>query len=207
MRRDDELLAAYVDGVTELTTEERRHVEELLAKNPALRIEQQQTRDVLDQLRSLPPEGAEPDWAAMERSIRDEVSAQVPRAWWRPVWRWLVPATALALAATVFALWFRGPASTPGPAPIDDRVVASSHDAGEQPTVAATDDTTTLWLDGEEVEVDLAADELLEVDGVLLGEEDALSPGLLPVDNLAWIDELDIDEIEVAEAWLGRKKG
>src|SRR5688572_9157503 len=105
MRRDDELLAAYVDGVTELTTEERRHVEELLARDPALRTAESDTKAVLDQLRALPPEGVEPDWTALERAIRDEVGPTVPRSWWRPAWRWLVPATALALAAAVFALW------------------------------------------------------------------------------------------------------
>lgn len=205
MRRDDELLAAYVDGVTELTTEERRHVEELLANDPPLRVDEQQTRTLLDQLRSLTPEGTEPDWTEMERSIRDEVGDQVPRSWWKSAWRWLVPATALVLAAAVFALWIRGPKTTTGPA--DTRVIALPHDAGEQPTVAATEDTMPLWLDGEEIEVDLAADEMLEVPGMLLGEDDALSPGLLPVDNLAWIDELDLDDIEFADAWLGRKKG
>jgi anti-sigma factor RsiW len=205
MRRDDELLAAYVDGVTELTTEERRHVEERLAADPTLRLEAQQTRAVLDQLRSLPSEGTEPDWSALERSIRGEVGDVVPRSWWRLGWRWLVPATALVLAAAVFALWIRGPKTTVAPA--DERVVAVPHDAGE-PTVAEVEyPAMTIWLDGEEVEVDLAADELLEVDGVLLGEEDSLSPGLLPVDNLAWIDELDLDEADLADAWLGRKKG
>ncbi len=203
MRRDDELLAAYVDGVSELTADERRHVEELLAREPALRTDEAQTRTLIDQLRSLPPEGTEPDWAAMERAIAGEVGDQVPRPWWRPSWRWLVPAAALALAAAVFALWIHAPAPATTP------VVATPSDASAAPIAPPADELATmpLWLDGEEVEIDLAADELLEVDRALLGEDDGLTPGLLPVDNLAWIDELDVDDIEVAEAWLGRKKG
>lgn len=205
MRRDDELLAAYVDGVTELTPEERRHVDELLAQDPALRTDAAKTRDLLDRLRSLPPEGAEPDWTAMERAIRAEVGEAVPRSWWRPAWRWLVPATALALAAAVFALWIQERA--PGEQPR----VALPADAGMPPAPEASERTTmSLWLDGHEVEVDLAADELLEADTDAednpLGE-DGLTEGLLPVDNLAWIDELDLDDVDVADAWLGRKKG
>ena len=209
MRRDDELLAAYVDGVTELTTEERRHVEELLAQDPALRTAEAKTRDVIDRLRSLPPEGTEPDWAAMERAIRAEVGEKVPRSWWRSAWRWLAPATALALAAAVFALWIQERA------PSEQRMVALPADAAmplASAAPAAPELTTmSLWLDGHEVEIDLAADELLESDADSqdnsLGEEDGLTPGLLPVDNLAWIDELDIDDVDVAEDWLGRKKG
>ena len=202
MRRDDELLAAYVDGVTELTTEERRHVEELLARDPALRTAEAETKTVLDQLRSLPPEGTEPDWSAMERAIRHEVGPTVPRAWWRPAWRWLVPATTLALAAAVFALWI------PERAPADEPIAVRPLDAGVPlAPVAAEATTMSLWLDGQELEIDLAADDLLEDDDTQLGEEDGLTPGLLPVDNLAWIDELDLEDVDVADAWLGRKKG
>jgi anti-sigma factor RsiW len=202
MRREDELLAAYVDGVTELTAEERRHVEELLARDPALRTAETETRAMLEQLRSLPPEGTEPDWGAMERAIRDEVGAAVPRAWWRPAWRWLVPASALTLAAAVFALWIHERA------PVEAPIVSLPADAGAPLAPPAAEATTmSLWLDGQEVEIDLDADELFEDEGELLGEEDSLTPGLLPVDNLAWIDELDESDIDVADAWLGRKKG
>ena len=207
MRNADELLAAYVDGVTELTTEERRRVEELLAQDPALRTDEAKTREVLEQLRSLPPEGTEPDWAAMERAIRSEVGPEVPRSWWRPAWRWLVPATALVLAAAVFALWIRERA------PVEQPIATLPLDAGApgapappEPGTFETLDTLSLWLDGTAVEIDLDADELFEDDDAL-GEDDGLTPGLLPVDNLAWIDELDLDDVDVADAWLGRKKG
>ena len=66
-----------------------------------------------------------------------------------------------------------------------------------------------LWLDGDAIEIELATEDLdlLNDDDAELGAEDGLTPGLLPVDNLAWIDELDIEDVDVAEAFLGRKKG
>lgn len=205
MRRDDDLLSAYVDGVSELTLEERRRVEELLAQDPTVRADEAATRSLLDQLRSLPPEGTEPDFAAMERAIRDEASATVPRPWWRGAWRWLVPATALTLAAAGLALWLQN--QTPAPEPLATRPV----DAGVEPApVADESPTLALWLDGDAIEIasdGSAVDDLLAGDDAELGEEDGLTPGLLPVDNLAWIDELDLDDVEVAEAFLGRKKG
>lgn len=212
MRRDDELLTAYVDGVSELTTEERRRVEELIAQDPALRTDEAATRSLLDQLRSLPPEGTEPDFAAMERAIRDEVGATVPRPWFRAAWRWLVPAAALTLAAAALALWLQQRAPEAA-----QPIAAIPVDAGVAVEPAAdpgADDAATmaLWLNGDAVEIELAtdelaADELLEDDDALLGAEDGLTPGLLPVDNLAWIDELDLEDADVAEAFLGRKKG
>jgi hypothetical protein len=204
MRRDDELLSAYVDGVSELTTEERRRVEELLAEDPALRDDEAATRTLLDQLRSLPPEGTEPDFAAMERAIRDEVGATVPRPWWRAAWRWLVPAAALTVAAAGLALWLQNRAPAPQP------IAVSPADAGATVAPAAEDSPTiALWLDGDAIELDESAvDELLDGDDDdELGEGDGLTPGLLPVDNLAWIDELDVEDVDVAEAFLGRKKG
>ena len=67
MRRDDELMTAYVDGVSELTTEERRRVEELLANDPGLRTDEAATRLLLEQLRSLPPEVIEGRVAEAQR--------------------------------------------------------------------------------------------------------------------------------------------
>jgi hypothetical protein len=204
MRRDDDLLSAYVDGVSELTTEERRRVEELLATDPAARTDEAATRSLIDQLRSLPPEGTEPDFAAMERAIRAEVGGTVPRPWWRAVWRWLVPAAALTLAAAALALWIqqRAPETQP--------IAALPVDAGVEVAPAADEiETMALWLDGDAIEIELATEDvdLLEDDDAELGAEDGLTPGLLPVDNLAWIDELDIEDVDVAEAFLGRKKG
>ncbi len=205
MRHDNDLLSAYVDGVSELTTEERRRVEELLAQDPTLRTEEAATRALLDKLRALPAEGIEPDFAAMVRAIRAEVGAGVARPWWRAGWRWLVPAAALALATAGLALWLqhRAPATEP--------IAARPVDAGVA-VAPAVDETATisLWLDGDALEIasdETAVDDLLDDDDAELGAEDGLTPGLLPVDNLAWIDELDGEDVDVAEAFLGRKKG
>ena len=205
MRRDDDLLSAYVDGVSELTVEERRRVEELLAQDPALRSDETATRSLLDQLRSLPAEGTEPDFVAMERAIRTEVGTTMPRPWWQAAWRWLVPAAAVVLAAAAVALWLGGRA------PVVEPLATGAAEAGVAVAPAADERATlALWLDGDAIEIasdESAVDDMLVDEDADLGAEDGLTPGLLPVDNLAWIDELDVEDVEVAEAFLGRKKG
>ncbi len=205
-RDPNELLAAYVDGVGELTTEERKTVEARLADDPAWRDEAAATRSLLGQLRELRDEGAEPDWSAMERAIRTEVGTDVPRSWWRG-WRWLVPIGALAMAGAMLLIVLRAPAQKPR-----DDVGARTpdrRDAGvplAPPDRAGVDDepaTVPLWLDGAEVEVDLQAAELLDDEGL---HEDDAQLGLLPTEDLAWVDELGDDDIAAAEAWLARKK-
>src|SRR5262245_62960485 len=84
------LLTAYVDGVAELSPDERKRIEARLADDPPARADEAEVRALLGRLRELPPEGNEPDWSAMERSIRAAVGSEVPRPWWR-AWRWLVP--------------------------------------------------------------------------------------------------------------------
>lgn len=204
-RGDDELLAAYCDGVTELTIEERKRVEALLAESEALRADEAATRALLGTLRELPSEGAEPDWTAMERAIRARVPDDVPRQWWRPVWRWLVPVTAIATMATIAMLVFgdEGDATreTPSTAPI-----AATVDAGTQPMPAPEPAAVAVYLDGEDVLLEASDDELLQVDEMLLGEADAGVQGLLSSDDLAWIDELDEDDAAFAEKWLEERK-
>jgi len=195
----NELLSAYVDGVGELTTDERKIVESRLAEDPAWRDDADATRSLLGTLRELPAEGAEPDWSAMERSIRDEVGPTVPRSWWRG-WRWLVPIGALAMAGAVLLLVLR----TPEKATSVGVTAPEHHDAGVPIAPPVPDEPTTvpLWLDGAAVEVDLQAAELLD------DEEpaDQTELGLLPTDDLAWVDDLGDDDVAAAEAWLARKK-
>jgi anti-sigma factor RsiW len=202
-RDPNELLSAYVDGVGELTTDERKIVEARLADDPAWRDEADATRSLLGQLRELPDEGAEPDWSAMERAIRDEVGPVVPRPWWRG-WRWLVPIGALAMAGAVLLLVLRAPEKS-----TDVGVTTPVlRDAGvplaapEHPGSGAEPTTVPLWLDGAAVEVDLQAADLLD------DEEptDQAELGLLPTDDLAWVDDLGDDDMAAAEAWLARKK-
>jgi len=207
MRSDDELLAAYVDGVSELTSDERRRVEAWLATSPEARTAEQATRALLGALRELPREGTEPDWAAMERSISASVGPRVPRTWWRAAWRWVVPVTALAMAGAMLVLWVhdaRGPAPTPALPPL-----ATALDGGaELPPIAAVD-SVPLWLDGSAIDVDLDAAELLGVDDARAPDDGEVG-GLLPTANLAAIDELSDEELASLEQWLAsqsRKKG
>jgi anti-sigma factor RsiW len=205
---DEELLAAYCDGVTELSLEERKRVEALLARAETARTNEAATRSMIGALRDLPAEGTEPDWTAMERAIRAQVPDDVPRQWWRPVWRWLVPVTAVATMATIALLAFgdrerEGERAEPVREPI-----AVVVDAGVESPVPAPAEHVAVHLDGEDIMLEATDDELLDVDDMLLGEGDMDVPGLLSSDDLAWIDDLDDDAAAFAEQWLDeRKKG
>lgn len=199
MSERDELLAAYVDGVGELTTDERKIVEARLADDPTWRDDADATRSLLGQLRELPDEGAEPDWSAMERAIRDEVGPMVPRSWWRG-WRWLAPIGVLAMAGAVLVLVLRTPEKSTDIGTRDPE----RRDAGTPLAPAVPDEPTTvpLWLDGAAVDVDLQTAELV----VDEDPADDAEVGLLPTGDLAWVDDLGDDDIAAAEAWLARKK-
>lgn len=198
MRREPaDLLAAYVDGVSELTPAERRALEEQLGTDAALRADADETRALLGRLRELPPEGSEPDWSALERSISDAVGPAVPRPWWRR-WRWLAPGMALAAAAAAIAFLLHEPARDPEPA----APLASG--SGAPPAAEAAAATMALWLDGEPLEVELAAESLLAAPWE---DDGATADDLLPALDLGWIDELDGEQLERAEEWLARKPG
>lgn len=210
MRRDrdreqDDLLAAYLDGVTELTTEERRAVEARLAGDGALREEAAETRAILDQLRELPRDPAaagEPDWAALERSILGAVGPEVPRPWWRRFgWRLALPAVALAMGVAVLALVARTPDRAGEPAPAISATPATATPRADAPATPRADapdagGTMALWLDGADLEIELSAEDLLEVPW----EGDHRLEDLLPASDLAWVDELADEELERAEA-------
>jgi len=203
-RHGEDLLTAYVDGVSELTAGERRAVEARIAGDDALRAEAEQTRALLGQLRDLAPAadrasaGGEPDWAALERSILDAVGPDVPRPWWRRLgWRWAMPAAALAVGAAILALFLR----TPEPATAPTPEVARPAPAPAAPQAAPAPEpgeTMALWLDGEDVEIDLAAEELPDAPW----ESDHNLEDLLPASDLAWVDDLVGEELERAEALL-----
>ena len=222
--RSAELLSAYVDGVAELPVDERRAVERWLADDPRARADADGVHDLLGRLRALPPTydtGEPPDWAAMERSIRQAVADQAPRPWWRR-WQWLVPAmTCAAAAAIAIAVWPR-PAMVvePAPAPVHDRAPP-----GDEPP--ADDDVVALWLDGSELDVDLsrpgAVDDVLDdARGTAAGaapsagepgsEIDAATApgdeiGLLPAAGMAWVDDLDDAALDRAERLLAHPPG
>jgi hypothetical protein len=198
---DTALLTAYVDGVAELSTDERRRISARLARDPGARADEAVVRTVLDRLRALPPEGTEPDWTAMEASIRNAVGREVPRPWWRS-WRWLAPAATLATAMVVLlTVWAHPQAIVPATAvPRADLPHAPPADRG--------DDVVALWLDGDEVDVDLSASDMLGDSGAADDDEpawterDDAEPGLLPSAGLAWVDRLDDAAIARAERWL-----
>jgi hypothetical protein len=187
---DEELLAAYLDGVAELTPEERQRVE---ARLPALDADG--TRAIIDQLRALPPEGNEPDWRAMERRIAGAVDAIRP-PWWR---RFLLPAGVLAVAAAALVLYLRRepaverPPATPVAVVIPDAAVPA-------PAVEPTE----IWINGHLLDVgDVDPDALDDLDEPsALADEDCL----LPADDLGWVDRLDDRAIDRAEHWLEKKK-
>jgi len=195
-KADDELLAAYLDGVAELTPEERQRVEAKLGE-----LDVAGTRGMIDQLRALPPEGSEPDWRAMERRIAAAVD-EVKPPWWR---RWLViaPASVLVVAAAAL-VWLRhAPEHETRPAP----VAVITHDAGvPAPAPApAPVESNEVFIDGKFVDIsDVDADLFDDTDEppADVADDDAL----LPAGDLGWVDQLDDGALDRAEHWLERKK-
>ena len=194
---DRDLIAAYQDGVSELTADERRRVEELVHSDPAIRAEADAAKAMIAELRALPPEGTEPNWTVLEREIRAAVGPTVPRRPFR-LWRWLVPVGALAMTAAIAMLVIHHPhdgLQVAAPAVRDDGGLLAA-------PITAPEAATGLWLDGHVVDVD-------DLDPAFLDDDDGdalATGGLLPADDLHWIDSLDDSAIDRAETWLDKKK-
>nr|HEX4316398.1 hypothetical protein [Kofleriaceae bacterium] len=217
---DDELLSAYVDGVAELTPAERERVR--TGADPASLAS---TRDVLDQLRALPPEGDEPDWAAMERAIGAAVGDRVPaKRWWRGAVLWLVPAAAVAAAGIAIAVIGHG-----GDAPEARDHVAIvppvAPTTAPQPPEAAEPHHSFVYVDGQPIDLDGATEEQI-LDGLAKAkltaddgddddkakdakgkddDDDDAAPGddnLIGTANLAWVDHLDTGGLDKLEQVL-----
>jgi hypothetical protein len=199
---DDELLAAYLDGVAELTPEERQRVE---ARLPELDVDG--TRQMIDQLRALPAEGSEPDWRALERRIAGAVDAAKP-PWWR---RWLVIAPVGALGALAVAaaalLWLHHAPDEAKPAPLAVTTPAhpEHHDAAPVPPPAPAE-SNEVWIDGKFVDVSDVDPDLLLDDTDEPAADVADEDALLPASDLGWVDQLDDRALDRAEHWLERKK-
>jgi len=201
-RKPEELLSAYVDGVGELSLEERRAVEKLLRDDPSARTDEAATRELLDGLRDLPPIGTEPSWTQLEQAISREVGGDVPRvAWWRRNLKWIESGLALATVAAVAMLWVsRGEPGEVIHGPTAPRVV-------EQPKP----DKVALWINDDAVEVGEADAQRLIDDfddeiQALATEDDGSDNSLLPASGLEWVDGLDDKALENAERWLERAK-
>jgi hypothetical protein len=196
--RDSELLAAYVDGVSELSPAERKRVDELLANEPQLRRAERETRALVGELRELAPVGGEPDWVALERGIGDAVRALPARTWWQR-WRWrvIVPGVGLAMTAAIVAFVMRPAIEVPAPPspPIVEAPV--EHDEHDELRAALP-----LWLDGTDLDVAFEAAALFDLAWEL--DEDSLpeTAELLPPSDLEWLDDLDAAALERAEQYL-----
>jgi hypothetical protein len=219
-RQSDEMLAAYVDGVSELTSAEREGIEAQLRDHAELRTEELATRNLLGELRELGTaerDRAEPslDWAAMERSIRNAVGPEVPHPWWRR-WRFMIPGMAtLAVATAILVVIVRTPSAelVAPPPPVQDAAVAI-HKPDPVRVAVQTDESAVVWLDGMDVALgpeadavldDLEAKDLRDVGSPLGGVE-------LVVSDLGWVDDLDESELDGIERALEneatrRKKG
>jgi hypothetical protein len=200
---DVELLAAYVDGVAELSLDERKRVDDLLARDPALRAQEGDTRVLVGQLRELPPEGGEPDWSALEKGIHAAVAnvAHPTRPPWWARWRLLVPGVALAITAAIVAIVLRSPRSVaPVEAPVTRVEVVAPVDTVEDEPLASV----PLWLDGTDLDVALEAAELFDLDGDLDEAAVPATAELLPPTDLGWVDDLDPDALDRAEQFLDR---
>ena len=217
-----DLLAAYVDGVTELSSDERRQIEARLDEDPGARAEQAAVRRLLDRLRDPAALGepAEPDWAAMARSIRAAVGEAMPRPWWQRV-RWFAPAATFVCAmAVALALW---PHPTPAPAGEPARPRGAPAAPGPRdPAPAEPSDVVPLWLDGAEIDVDIAlvpgapdgaagfagfGDEATDLGEPAADTDATADVRLLPATDLAWVDHLDDAALERAERWLAGRPG
>ncbi len=158
-------------------------------------------RELIRKLSALPGEGNEPDWNALERSIRDAVGPDAPKPWWRR-WRWIVPVGALAATAAGALLWLRHP---------EPKHVAATPVLPAMPTEQPTDE---LWLGGEFLELDDVDPNTVMGDldrdaqaALSTDDSDSASSGLLPANDLGWIDNLDDSALDRAETWLAGKKG
>ncbi len=211
---DEELLTAYLDGVSELTPDERKRVEVRLARDPDFKREADELRAVLDQARASASveaaSGDDPDWSALERQIREAVGPTVPMPWYRRM-RWLAPISTLATTAAIALVWLHH-------APADHAQVTHERDASvafiapiaprvEAAPAARPAEATTIYIDGQIIDISNVDPEALINDGASDGTADASSSGLLPASDYGWIDQLDDKAMERAERWLARKKG
>ena len=204
----DELLAAYLDGVSELTPEERKSVELRLERDPEFKREADELRAVLDRARSSATPAPELDWSALERQIREVVGPTVPVPWWKRL-RWVAPISTLATTAAIALVWLHH-APADHATPRDAAIVAAPAPAVEAPKPTAAHDNdkpATIYIDGQVIDVSNVDPEAMIGDDASDNTADATSTGLLPASDYGWIDQLDDKAIERAERWLAKKKG
>ncbi|HEY1549904.1 MAG TPA: hypothetical protein VGG28_18875 [Kofleriaceae bacterium] len=207
---DEELLTAYLDGVAELTPDERKRVELRLERDPDFKREADELRAVLDQARASAASSVEPardpDWSALERQIREAVGPTVPMPWWRRM-RWLAPISTLATTAAIALIWLHhAPADHATLAPRDAGNVAIIAAPAPAPAPPEAAKPTTMYIDGQVIDISNVDPEALVNDGT--SDNTAAGNELLPAADYGWIDQLDDKAMDRAERWLAtRKKG
>jgi hypothetical protein len=166
-------------------------------------------RALIERVRALPALGEEPDWQALERSIRLAVGDELPQPWWRRHFAWLVVPLGTACAATAaIALWLHHPAPTSEVA-VQPTLHVDGPAAPKAPTPAAKDE---VYLDGNVLDadddaLDSALDALDDDARTAFDTDDtAATDGILPASDLGWVDNLDDTAVARAEQWLARKK-
>jgi hypothetical protein len=156
-------------------------------------------RALIARLRGLPPEGNEPDWDQLEAAIRARVGDRAPRPWWRN-WRWIVPIWTCATTAVVALLVLHGKS--------EPREVNTVFESRPPITTLDRAPSPSMWLDGEPFDledVDMPALDDLDRDArAALQPDDGVTGGILPVADYGWVDSLDEEEVQRADAWLKR---
>jgi hypothetical protein len=130
--------------------------------------------------------------------------------------------TCAAAAAVAVALWPRL-AQSPGPVAVPRMAQDHAPPPGHEPPGTPGNDLVALWLDGSEVDVDLARPEAVDqvLGDALLGSaggpalrsddlDAARAPvdelGVLPSAGMAWVDDLDDAALDRAERLLANPR-
>jgi anti-sigma factor RsiW len=202
-RKPEELLSAYVDGVGELAPDERRAVEQLLHDDPNARADEAATRELLDNLRELPPIGTEPSWSQLEQAIGREVGRDVPRVpWWRRNLKWIESGLALAATAAIAMLWISRGEPVEPTAPLTRPTTNVEESKPADVAVWIGDDAVVVGEADAQRLIDDFDDEIQ----ALATEDDGSDNSLLPATGMEWVDGLDDRSLERAARWLEDEK-
>jgi len=162
---------------------------------------------LIKQLRALPPEGDEPNWDVLEKSIREAVGPSVPRAPWWKRWQILVPIGVVTAATAAMLLWLSRPAPTQAP------IAMPEPPAQKLEAPAPPEPAMAMWLDGKIIDLDevdpgaiLDDDYDREAQSALEADGTGMAGGILPAVDLGWIDGLSDKDLDRAEQWLEKQK-